>query len=609
MKTVSVKVQLLLGLLTSQEPDVSAIVFVKERNTVTILSQMLSLVPPIRSKYRIGMATAVGKRDMWDLSRSLDLEGLQEFRAGTVNLLVATSVLEEGIDVPACNLVICFDKPPTLKSFIQRRGRARMRDSELILLLENSPTLLQQYGALEEEMKKQYEDQERELRALQEIEDSDVAEQSCFVVGATGARLDFDSAKPHLEHFCRILSPGEYVDSRPDYIIQDADDNKKRAVIVLPTYIPAEVRVARSERTWKSEKNATKDAAFQAYLALYKAGLINDNLRPLKSDDLLPRVEIREGEIQVNGRLDPWPRVAEAWTAGEALWRYSLKLFDAGGVLQGEYCMELPVQLPPLRPITAHLDQNTTWTIEFGDASGPLPMGQQTEDDTAVLLALPFSHRWRATGQQHVVRFIAKNKPDLELDQLAAVSFSDVPHVSNGFPYLVRDKFGCPYKFQGYIDAKPPRDQVQHRFYEFETAPDDIPYLSLKKWTRRMDFLHLPQGEMSTMTPGQKPYSHVYPVAWTKVDKIPLTYAYCGMLIPTIMQEIEIYLVAGLLMSTTLQPIGMSNVDLVLSAISSRSASEATDYERLEFLGDSLLKFCATVNVTAQSSLFCFLSV
>jgi dsRNA-specific ribonuclease len=38
----------------------------------------------------------------------------------------------------------------------------------------------------------------------------------------------------------------------------------------------------------------------------------------------------------------------------------------------------------------------------------------------------------------------------------------------------------------------------------------------------------------------------------------------------------------------------------VLEAISSRSAAEPVDYERLEFLGDSILKFCTVIQAYSE---------
>lgn len=52
-----------------------------------------------------------------------------------LNLLVATKVGEEGLDIQTCCLVIRFDLPETVASFIQSRGRARMLQSEYVLLV------------------------------------------------------------------------------------------------------------------------------------------------------------------------------------------------------------------------------------------------------------------------------------------------------------------------------------------------------------------------------------------------------------------------------------------------------------------------------------------
>ena len=51
-------------------------------------------------------------------------------------VLVATSVLEEGLDVAQCDLVIIFSGHTSLIRFIQSRGRARKAGSRFILIVD-----------------------------------------------------------------------------------------------------------------------------------------------------------------------------------------------------------------------------------------------------------------------------------------------------------------------------------------------------------------------------------------------------------------------------------------------------------------------------------------
>lgn len=311
---LSEKVRQLIDVLIKYEGLARGIIFVKERSTTVVLTQVLKRHPEVSKRYRIGQMVGTSfvpgiKQDFLDLPEKKNTRSLELFRDGRLNLLVATSVLEEGIDVPACNLVICLDKPANLKSFIQRRGRARMGESHLYLFEEATDlSSKKEWELLEAEMKRWYEDDLRELQTLREIEDSESPDYPELRVESTGARLTINDAKSHLDHFCATLSSRKFVDFSPDYLIEKVVDEHApagtpsliKATVLLPVSLPPEVRQATSSRAWFSESNACKDAAFQAYQALREAELVDENLLPFKEKDLGVEIEGRPGMIVSN---------------------------------------------------------------------------------------------------------------------------------------------------------------------------------------------------------------------------------------------------------------------------------------------------------------------
>jgi endoribonuclease Dicer len=52
--------------------------------------------------------------------------------------MVASEVLEEGIDIPKCNLVVKFDIPKNYRSYIQSKGRARYQSSKYYIMVPSS---------------------------------------------------------------------------------------------------------------------------------------------------------------------------------------------------------------------------------------------------------------------------------------------------------------------------------------------------------------------------------------------------------------------------------------------------------------------------------------
>jgi hypothetical protein len=179
---VSIKLEMLINFLEKMDgPGFSGLLFAKQRVTVSVLARILSVHPKTRDRFQcaayVGWASDRSRKNCLGdlLHRDMQRDTLDEFKAGRKNLIVATEVLEEGIDISTCSVVICFDKPANLKSFVQRRGRARHRESTYAVMISNEDELLSlhKWQELEQAMIKAYQDDERHRRELYELEATD----------------------------------------------------------------------------------------------------------------------------------------------------------------------------------------------------------------------------------------------------------------------------------------------------------------------------------------------------------------------------------------------------------------------------------------------------
>ena len=115
------------------DPGARIILFAHFRETAEVLVQRLEKVPDAKPVRFVGQAT---KGADIGLSQKEQVALIQDFSAGKYNVLVATSVAEEGLDIPEVDHVIFYEPVPSEIRTIQRRGRTgRRREGRVEVLV------------------------------------------------------------------------------------------------------------------------------------------------------------------------------------------------------------------------------------------------------------------------------------------------------------------------------------------------------------------------------------------------------------------------------------------------------------------------------------------
>jgi len=130
------KLEILRELLTSQlrkNNESRVLVFSHFRDSVNNIVRYIEKDDFIKAHKFVGQAHKGSDKG---LTQKAQIRLLEEFKEGTYNTLVGTSVAEEGLDIAECDLVVFYDVVPSAIRSIQRRGRTgRKKEGSVYILM------------------------------------------------------------------------------------------------------------------------------------------------------------------------------------------------------------------------------------------------------------------------------------------------------------------------------------------------------------------------------------------------------------------------------------------------------------------------------------------
>lgn len=148
-----------------EDPNSRIIVFTHFRDTASAVLNALSALEPIGVK-PVRFVGQAKRGDDHGLNQKQQKSLLQEFRDGSFNVLIATSVAEEGLDIPGADLVIFYEPIPSEIRTIQRRGRTGRHSAGAVIVLISKETrdVAYSWSAKDKEMR-----MERQLMSLRRM--------------------------------------------------------------------------------------------------------------------------------------------------------------------------------------------------------------------------------------------------------------------------------------------------------------------------------------------------------------------------------------------------------------------------------------------------------
>lgn len=471
------------------------------------------------------------------------------------------------------------------------------------------------------------------------------------------AKLTLHSAISHLTHFCSKIPNSTHVDNRPlferdppefpdgwhssETQAPAAYQGLYGSSVTLPRALPLPQRQFSVEREYKTVISAHRHAAFIAYKELYNHGLLNENLLPIPNvieptpeDEvkaMLADVERRESLANVTTGVDPWqPEDGEntAWLCSQLTIEglSPLLLFTRSETIPFEFDYG-PVIYPPGRgPMRTSLHTLAKFTDDHPKVAQARDFTRRVfwglnnsrmdwDDLHFAYLFLPVQESntvWdsRRAWLEGKCKANAEDFPDRLL--VKATQFVKEFGFVDDLTVIQRHVgFGRPWIFKGWRYEELTSEEEEKLRDRYGKLLDNIaityPLMIVQSCTPRTNML-LPTCVSES---GEKDKRDDIPTQLliqehTTIVCLSEEETEYGFLLPSVLRALSSLMTANslrntLFSSTPLQEIPLS---LLKVAITAPSSNDGINYQRLETLGDAVLKFVVGVQLLAEYPLW-----
>jgi dsRNA-specific ribonuclease len=293
-----------------RDSQICVIIFAQTRYTACYLAKLLQSMSsppspsmtstPCRHCRQSSMTLESAKRVFFDrqiqtdylvsknsVSRGYEMKNnsatLENFHKGVTQILVATSVAEEGIDVQPCQLVIRYQEVQTVSSYVQSRGRARHMSSKYIVLESQvageNPLSFSAVRQCEKLMREQLANPMSAPARLPRA----LGDDEMYIVPSTGARVSLNSSITLIYRYCDTLSRDQYTPVSPTYLMVSEDEDlvSYSFDLYLPPQCPLASGPVRGD-ILPGKLRAKQAVSLDACRILHQAGLLDDHLCPIR---------------------------------------------------------------------------------------------------------------------------------------------------------------------------------------------------------------------------------------------------------------------------------------------------------------------------------------